>query len=881
MVVTGGGMRLRVMTPFRLSPFRVTFLAANGHTTSAPSTTNPTEWVQHRKGNELTVRPGSVVAPQTLYTGNETRPNGQEVQHAIFLNARMLVHNPATGEPGMRNGHVVAHLYLAPTADKPWDLEVPYPSAAQVQTALTTYGPSVHKEVERIDSPASESLPASPSPTPVPASESQLPIFFPSPPSLELKRFPVHQPTPRRPSTAKTESYRFLTYPPGMAPKPVNSPLIDPGLIDGDTGHEVLLLPASSNPTHLAASRPGTPGLPRRMFETRPERLAPNPKRVNSDVSMEDAPPRKTRRCLDKADMAVCEPPSQRWPTSNVRAEKAQYEELRRALAKKLVIPDPPLCVFSMFESRTLEEAEHTPRLESAATCSPTSEEDADGDTDEEYTPPNPVAAGRELIAALERRMEDLRGVETDSDMEEGECSGSEEIRTGSRASPPPLLSPTPTRDEQLSRPSTPFTRDLTLGRSLCLSPIAEGAENELADHFACAPPSTPRLGPLLDPRSPRPLTTPVIARRRPPLRLPGAYSYASDDIPPLTDVSSDSDDFRFLQEVDSDYFAGVSPIVSDRGNTPFPRHRSSQPPVVVDEAELRSELKYIQHSPSPAVDPNERTLDWVRMQAISQQQDEAVLELEASENNDIISPLMRGAAIATRALELLDISAMERGEKINIDTYRHGVDFDEEKLHDEQERAVEQCLDLVTVKCEDGTRRVRDDYGIAISDDGTRFRLLSADAMMRRAMYRLALRLLSMPRLHLITFFVELRACLVDFIRSAAALLRIRRRRYDLTQLHNLAHIPPPYLFGHEYALLRLIYYCFLEAGHFAVIEAIEGILRLRFQEPAVVTHFLYGGLLDTNDTYYKPGAEAGTRVEKSGAGTRLTKDWTWEEIV
>ncbi|KAJ7845566.1 hypothetical protein B0H13DRAFT_2363575 [Mycena leptocephala] len=32
------------------------------------------EWVKHRQGKDLTVRPGSVVSPQAHYTGKETPP---------------------------------------------------------------------------------------------------------------------------------------------------------------------------------------------------------------------------------------------------------------------------------------------------------------------------------------------------------------------------------------------------------------------------------------------------------------------------------------------------------------------------------------------------------------------------------------------------------------------------------------------------------------------------------------------------------------------------------------------------------------------------------------------------------------------------------------
>ncbi|KAJ7896541.1 hypothetical protein B0H13DRAFT_1885051, partial [Mycena leptocephala] len=83
-------------------------------------------WVRHRRGEELAVRPGSVVSPQAMYTGRETRANGQETYHVVLMNARLLVHNPVTGEPGSINGHASVQLHAAPGNQRDWNLEVPY-----------------------------------------------------------------------------------------------------------------------------------------------------------------------------------------------------------------------------------------------------------------------------------------------------------------------------------------------------------------------------------------------------------------------------------------------------------------------------------------------------------------------------------------------------------------------------------------------------------------------------------------------------------------------------------------------------------------------------------------------------------------------------------
>ncbi|KAJ6513924.1 hypothetical protein C8R47DRAFT_1207202 [Mycena vitilis] len=107
------------------------------------------QWALHRQGQELPVRPGSLVSPQTLYTGLETRPSGQEIYHAVFLNARMLIHNPATGQPGWRTGHAITQLHAAPTGEQPWPEEVPYSTARQLREKLPGYSPSVHAELGR------------------------------------------------------------------------------------------------------------------------------------------------------------------------------------------------------------------------------------------------------------------------------------------------------------------------------------------------------------------------------------------------------------------------------------------------------------------------------------------------------------------------------------------------------------------------------------------------------------------------------------------------------------------------------------------------------------------------------------------------------------
>ncbi|KAJ7851209.1 hypothetical protein B0H13DRAFT_1905270 [Mycena leptocephala] len=55
--------------------------------------------------------------PADVVHQTRAAPNGQETFHAILLNARMLIHNPVTGEPGAINGHASIQLHAVPSND--------------------------------------------------------------------------------------------------------------------------------------------------------------------------------------------------------------------------------------------------------------------------------------------------------------------------------------------------------------------------------------------------------------------------------------------------------------------------------------------------------------------------------------------------------------------------------------------------------------------------------------------------------------------------------------------------------------------------------------------------------------------------------------------
>ncbi|KAJ7937018.1 hypothetical protein B0H13DRAFT_1853082 [Mycena leptocephala] len=104
-------------------------------------------WVKHRRGEEPVVRPGSLVSPQTIYTGRERRSNGQETYHAVLMNARLLIHNPVTGEPGAINGHASVQLHAVPDNKRDWVWKSPTSRTSKSGTPLQSMDRAFTKSV--------------------------------------------------------------------------------------------------------------------------------------------------------------------------------------------------------------------------------------------------------------------------------------------------------------------------------------------------------------------------------------------------------------------------------------------------------------------------------------------------------------------------------------------------------------------------------------------------------------------------------------------------------------------------------------------------------------------------------------------------------------
>ncbi|KAJ6504335.1 hypothetical protein C8R47DRAFT_1248401 [Mycena vitilis] len=877
------------------------------------------QWAAFRRGHELTVRPGSVVSPQTVYTGREVRSNGQEVHHAVLLNARLLVHNPDSGEPGMQNGHAMVHFYTAPRADVAWELETPYASADSVSRQLQGYSAAIHQEVGRqrragkftIDAERQiKEIYSPPPPTPFPRAMSS-----PRRPISPLaKLLPARLPLRRSGAETPPEHFRYLTYPARTPPRtrPANS--LSTNYIEVDTGNRVLALPTSAHPHLDASPRPGTPGLPGRLHEGRPKLRRAH----SSDDAMEDvipAPPAPSAPSAPAEQLAAPVPrpsaltkerinkvrtwmSSQQTP-SNAQAEKLNAEALRRAIERRVGLSSGVPCVLQDLDNGCLLKIQGS-SIEQEQAAAVESDGESLGSTDtwsvssSDEDDPMGGSSAKENAAVLA-----VDGGHDDNG-HEGETQGgrtgpesrAERSRAGKRlpfgaantgpgtgpqgdasrrhptfsstsvSFPPPSFSPSP---PSLSPPPAPRLRTIPL-------PSASASEAESGDYFSIdhhrddydhrddrdpRSPSSGRRSTLLTPDRPLFTTEPLASAARSTSSL---LSSLSTSIPSLISFRSGPSAFHFvLQDELNPQPAATTKNVSDRGELQLSQ-RSPAGHAIVDEPLLNFNISCVWDGiPSAVFEPTEMTLDLPRMRRIIARHDATIARRRQDQNTKVKAVIERAVQAYDYCAPYLDFDAMDRAEMVVIDTYQHvptkRKTWQEVQERVDHEEVMKKFLATISTDCGDGTRRVRDDLGVPVSEDGDRVRALSVAAMLNGAMYRLAILLFAQPRLMEIARVAALRARVLHVTFECDALADTRGIAYDETLLHQPAPFPPPFLHGIEYMHLRLLMYMFAREGDFEISDGIAQILKYRLREPAVITHFLCAGLLDPNDTVVREG--------------------------
>ncbi|KAJ6449234.1 hypothetical protein C8R47DRAFT_1084793 [Mycena vitilis] len=795
---------------------------------------------RQRQGQPPEVRLGSIVSPQTLFTGHETRPNGQELFHAVFLNARMLINNPLTGHPGMVNGHVLATLVAAPADERHWPYEVAFSSSPHARNPLTIRDRAAHAAAEpqrqggpyrlpidrqnrRVPRPTAhamdiaDGIPLAPNWTTVP-----LPRMRPLAPQRLLEAPPVQTSTPAqltmppftttpldvvmgsrnahiaRPSpspyttipldvvmknqNAKAErgNWRapyFLTHPPNEPPKCDTRAMVRFGT-EARTGHHVL------RPIRMKrgrSQRPDTPVPPFRLLTERPELLEDSGRAIE-DASMPSA-------------SAPCSPLSPAWGVSNSRLETLQAGYRRDALST-IATPDKPGVqgfVFGVYKTLA-DVAEAEEAVE-------TSHHGIEEESDEEYRMDT-----EESFVAVNN--------------DEG---GTSKPRDPCDRRMTPLTPGSAVPNDRPHAATGVTDQEAVRSRSPTLSSLSSSFDYLRHEDW------TPALlgGPVSTSSHPEPPTSNSNSDASSPHPLDCRSTLPSPRLAPL-----------FPDESDHDSLPSLRTIPSDNDPTSEPRAIASSRPgedtTSDDQAELDTQIMRIARSPSTPINQNwPVTIGWTHRHA------SFVASVHGAEHEDALAFIRDAAALIDRSYDVLDHDGMRRNAFVELD-----VPSDPEDDHltsevcthfTERVQRIRDTLAARTPELDNGGHTARNITSVPISLDGQRHRLFSQRALLQPFAYRYIIDVLARHHPDWIEL-ISLGAGDGECMRSSST---------------NSRPPLPPFLKPHEYSQLRLFKYT-LEQHHYPeVARVIDEFLRYRFREPEIVAHLLHSGMFDPHDIY------------------------------
>ncbi|KAJ7669206.1 hypothetical protein DFH06DRAFT_1321233 [Mycena polygramma] len=796
------------------------------------------QWALHRQGQELPVRPGSVVSPQTIYTGIETRPNGQEVYHAVFLNARMLVHNPITGQPGMRNGHAITQLYAAPTGDQPWPFEVPYSPARQLREDLSGYSASVHAELGRQRRYGSFQIGVDRQIE----RRSNIPEYAPPAPPFNSLILPNRHDPANSSSSLSMHSIRtrrdlneltgILSALPSWRSAFLNAtaaqsatnqaPTLEEGQIEDHTDI------TATGEEGTEGRRPDTPHPSRALRRVEHSRLTDDSEVLDAAYALAMLKRGRTREVP---------------PATNARLERLQYEARHQAQIGEVDIDGLPRCVLRACRAPELAEQEQGREdldeinvEEQPEPCGPTPEfrETSPGDADMELVEAPPTTEGGDT---------DAEG-ETDEEYVEAREMEPRESALGTAAPTEAAGKYAITKDYFSYSPSTSSSSGYSPAphfptRPGSLSPILVDADVTSFD----PPNAAPGLLPGSQLNSPPEVFHPVsdLELGEHPTRVSPSLSEAAtsgsdeDSIPALSDVSSDSDE-----------------MILYRPTLPLPKPTTY---AIVDTKSIHDNVRYMTHHYlNPMHAQNQVHLVWVRMEALRLDREKALQDRYQKRNQELLSPLYQLLNLFEQSAHLLDHEASRTNGLIDTDLLEEtrfpaGTPEGQQRTK-EAESTIDTLLRGMALEFADGTLRVRDSARVVVSKDGQRVRNLSEEAWMQTPMYRAALALLASLCPDEIGCATVARILVDEFTRTTHIETLERGWNFTTTDLHRLTQIPPPYLLPQEYGHLRMLLYLFEKHDQMEVVRVINAVLDHQFRKAAVINHFLHGGLLTPTDS-------------------------------
>ncbi|KAJ6466750.1 hypothetical protein C8R47DRAFT_1223947 [Mycena vitilis] len=549
-------------------------------------------------------------------------------------------------------------------------------------------------------------------------------------------------------------------------------------------------------------------------------------------------------------------------PVLNSRLERLQYEARRCAQTQEVDIDGLPRFVFNVTGSAASDQpagesengvgrlgAPHTMEEGEIIDASPAGteielvdmelasskdDEDAEGETDEEYV---------------------LAKAEETHDNQEPQSGAEGPARSAGRhaivqdyfsyrpSASPDSYSPAPhfpTRPGSLAPISCAPTPPDSPDRSDSLSPILVDADVTVP--FDASTPDDPLPSTFLR-NLPADALRPVYCPERdfqptyaiPTVPLPSRSSSPHDSMPALTDVSNSDEE--------SDY----------RPTMPLPKPTTF---AVVNEQAVQENVQFMtRHYLNPMHAQHQIHLVWVQLEARTLHRAQEIRSQHSRNNWQMLAPIRRLLTVFKRTPGVVD-QGLLGVEMVDIDLLEYPANPSAEQIPSgtHLEGTVRTLLRGMALEFADGTLRVRDAARINVSRDGRRTRKLSEEAWLQTPMYRVALALLAKLCPEDIEVAAIARLMVGEFKQLADSETLLRGWEWHMPDLHQPTQVPPPYLFPQEYAHLRLLLYLFERHQQNEVVDAINSVLNHRFRRAAVVNHFLHSGLLTLDDTVQHP---------------------------
>ncbi|KAJ6464665.1 hypothetical protein C8R47DRAFT_1224734 [Mycena vitilis] len=941
----GNASRLGLSHPWGRS--LVKSFAASPRAPSAPSTIS-------RRPPTLSVVSARLSAPSGLTTGLETTPafalrpscrpkpnsqgravtpNGQEIHHAILLNARMLMHDPTTGQPGIKSGHVIAHLYAAPGGNATWPMEIPVPTQGGLVAALPNYPQAVLDEMGKLRRDETYLMHLDRQVTPLVVNASDV--------ANSDARALVLRP-----------SLRSASFP-APAGRLVNPLVNEPG----DTPYDPRLVPARGvgeqlpYPARLAVPRvfgnlfappPTLPpisqlGVPTCAYQTAaPPRLSLGEGQGGADRKAQ-AIRYLTHPPNTIPDMVT--PPMQLlgmhtdgdhvWTVPTGPDAAAQYPSGRA--------PDTPRLPLRMLNDAP-KLAHRT--LESDADMPDATDDDADGSTDNEeiQTEARRMAADPSLSNGEAPKyvlnVLQLEGVESGSlggqltldDLANAAAIQKEieEARNDVQAFEADVekvfLADKRSGEDQTGKEQGVKEKNSEhVLRDLPLLPRLDSPLTSISDSPPPLISDSERLSPLhiddhdvsVESRSPSPVN-------QPPLRVAtpfpddcrstkggtgffdngifgeGAITYS---FPAVSDASSDEEDpVKLVEHFPYVPATAIPSEVHDKYST-VP---NTWPVVKIEGAAsldfARRLNKEIRALPAKAARERAHNITWIKLRQHTIKYEHQRQRMRAEDIDGLLAPIRRAETIIKHSPNLVDITEMNMDYMVDLDMLEKLQAPDHTPAGkarlEAQARELDEILDVVAPVSVNGARHVIDSPGVPVSVDGKRYREFSDSSKQLSVAHRVGIKAQVLRRRGPITVYAVVRGCLLETIRLTEDFCRTHGWALDIVDLHQDAHECPPVLKDEEHGRLRLTMYAFSHYGYPEVANAINDLLGYRFYEPTIIRNLLEAGMLDANDTIYVDGGPpGGIKIEaRDVAGYskpkrpfpgRYPRNWTQQVLV